>query len=1109
MYTYGLRTISPFSSHYKGYTFAYTYDGNGNIITEVDGNGNVVTYTYDGLDRIVGKVDGEGGSATKVYDPDGRLISAADAEGAVTTYTYDANSRVTAMTDALGFVTSFTYDEMDRVLTKTDPNGGVTTYTYTDRGEVETITDAEDYVTSYVYDGNGNCVQMTTPDGITTYTYDPLDRLISTVTPDGKSEILEYDGLGRVTASTDKGGHKTQYVYDSKGNVVETIDATGHSSFYSYDSLGNLLSTTLRRIDTQDNVDQLQVTMYEYDGRNLVTKEINAAGKVTQYQYDGNGNLLKKIDADGYQTMYTYNGLDLVTHINYNGGKQVDYQYNATGELVEMEDWTGTNTFELDLLNRITEATDHRGNVTEYTYDGNGNQTSIVYPDNSVVEYTYDLVNNLASVTEDNGNVTTYEYDGMGRQTKMYYPNGWVEHKTYDSIGQLIEARDVHPSEQSNKSPLFIYEYDDCGNMIYEYKRGNGNGQSTVEVFYTYDALHRITKARETYGSATRNYQYDSLGNLTYESNSNNEKWDYKINILNQIVEKGDTKKDTYYYTYDNRGNLVQTIYEKNKKQSLDGSYVYDETNRMVRGGNVDGEASFYVYNGLDVLVENTWSIVKNNYGYKGSNSVNQNTNNSLLGNEVFNVTAKNAVVIVKSFVIDYTSETHDVLMETETNNFSYRYVYGNERLSVWIPGVTNGGGNLVNGNNVIHLYYHQDFLGTVDYLTSAMTSKVASWTHYNEWGEITHNAVLKCGQREFDLVKNYTGHEYDAVLDMYYAKYRFYDANDRRFTAMDPVKGSIIDPMSLVQYLYVSDNPLKYTDPLGRVEVGVGDEAGQMLAATPKTPQVPATLPYGKNPNTDSASAAKEQQARTPVAAPMAHDIDMIGGGAGIAASLPLSGFDAMGATAAANVAEALTAANAMRDFLIGVLGTFSASYHLNSWISTPTVTARASGYHSRFECEDEEAEQEGALQEAGTGNPSPEPSPSPSPSPTPNPTLPTRLPEGIETYENQFGHHILAKKAFEGNPAYDPYSALTINEGTIKAFGTTHQVITGQQHSLYSAFARTGAPFSLAAMRQIELKALLNAGIPYEYAVEAINQAIEQLISWGITEPLQIPWG
>ena len=32
-----------------------------------------------------------------------------------------------------------------------------------------------------------------------------------------------------------------------------------------------------------------EITLYEYDGRNQVTKEINALGDSTVYVYDGNG----------------------------------------------------------------------------------------------------------------------------------------------------------------------------------------------------------------------------------------------------------------------------------------------------------------------------------------------------------------------------------------------------------------------------------------------------------------------------------------------------------------------------------------------------------------------------------------------------------------------------------------------------------------------------------------------------------------------------------------------------------------------------------------------------------------------------------------------------
>jgi len=118
------------------------------------------------------------------------------------------------------------------------------------------------------------------------------------------------------------------------------------------------------------------------------------------------------------------------------------------------------------------------------------------------------------------------------------------------------------------------------------------------------------------------------------------------------------------------------------------------------------------------------------------------------------------------------------------------------------------------------------DYLGTADYLTSPVSGKVESWTHYNEWGEIVHNAVLKCGQRELDLVKRYATHDYDAVLDLYYAKARMYDAANRQFMAVDPIldpseydlREYVREPMALVQYLYVLDRPLVYIDPKGQI---------------------------------------------------------------------------------------------------------------------------------------------------------------------------------------------------------------------------------------------------------------------------------------------------
>ncbi len=47
------------------------------------------------------------------------------------------------------------------------------------------------------------------------------------------------------------------------------------------------MSTDLHRVDTLNGVDSHEITLYEYDGRNLVTREVNALGDSTIYVYDG------------------------------------------------------------------------------------------------------------------------------------------------------------------------------------------------------------------------------------------------------------------------------------------------------------------------------------------------------------------------------------------------------------------------------------------------------------------------------------------------------------------------------------------------------------------------------------------------------------------------------------------------------------------------------------------------------------------------------------------------------------------------------------------------------------------------------------------------------
>lgn len=175
---------------------------------------------------------------------------------------------------------------------------------------------------------------------------------------------------------------------------------------------------------------------------------------------------------------------------------------------------------------------------------------------------------------------------------------------------------------------------------------------------------------------------------------------------------------------------------------------------------------------------------------------------------------------MVKDFVIDATSPVQAPLTEDEQGGLTYRYTYGLERVSVQIGNVTTSAGGLVTDGDTVKLYYHTDRLGTYRYLTDDVKGKVTSWTDYDEWGNITHNAVLKMGKRQLDLVKNYTGHEYDNVLAKYYAKARMYDPQDKRFTQQDPAEDG------LNWYAYCNNNPITKVDYDGLWTLALGASA-------------------------------------------------------------------------------------------------------------------------------------------------------------------------------------------------------------------------------------------------------------------------------------------
>ena len=111
--------------------------------------------------------------------------------------------------------------------------------------------------------------------------------------------------------------------------------------------------------------------------------------------------------------------------------------------------------------------------------------------------------------------------------------------------------------------------------------------------------------------------------------------------------------------------------------------------------------------------------------------------------------------------------------------------------------------------------YYHLDALGSVRVVTD-QAGQVVSRHDFLPFGE-EYPGVQPAAKEK----KLFTGHEHDAETGLDYFGARYYEAQVGRFTTIDPVytwKDNLTDPQRWNRYCYVRNNPLRFTDPDGRV---------------------------------------------------------------------------------------------------------------------------------------------------------------------------------------------------------------------------------------------------------------------------------------------------
>jgi len=335
-----------------GQATEYSYFKNGLLKTVKDAKQQVSTYTYDAANRLTEITYADNTKDTFGYDAVGNLISYANPDVSGTLAYDKLNRKLSETVDYGSFQKSFsyTYDDRGNKATYTNPEALTHTYTYRKNDQLETI-NVDGKTFSFEYEKN-RLKKLSFPNGVTTeYGYNANNWLANITTTGPLGPILtrdyshdnvgniktkdsehgiynyEYDKTYQLTSADNPTIADEAYTYDKVGNRLSALETAGG---WSYNDNNELLSDTRASFEYDANgntvkkIESGQVTSYEYNARNRLSKVYLPDGRIATYTYDPFGRRIKKQVANT-TTFFTYADEGLVAEYRDNGSEQKSY----------------------------------------------------------------------------------------------------------------------------------------------------------------------------------------------------------------------------------------------------------------------------------------------------------------------------------------------------------------------------------------------------------------------------------------------------------------------------------------------------------------------------------------------------------------------------------------------------------------------------------------------------------------------------------------------------------------------------------------------------------------------------------------------------------------
>ena len=337
-------------------TATYTYDANGNKVSETLANGVVSTYSYNGCNKVTKLVTKSGNSDISSYEYSYYL------DGSDACKVRNENGTIET--------TSYDYDGLKRLTRESISNGKTAdtySYEYDDYGNRSKMVanGSEEYETVYDYTVNGKYTAL-------------LQKEIKTVEETSNATIS--DGLAIsptdliTSTAADAKTEETAYSYDANGNQI-TKTAEGKTETNTYDGLNQLIGFT----------DGETTASYKYNADGLRTSK-TVDGKTINHIWDGSKQIIVDMDdSDWYSAEVYVRGTNLLAKFSKQSGNvKTDYQYytqNAHGDVVNLTDSTGaiTKSYKYDAFGVEQNVDDADDNAFRYCGEYYDSESGTIY----------------------------------------------------------------------------------------------------------------------------------------------------------------------------------------------------------------------------------------------------------------------------------------------------------------------------------------------------------------------------------------------------------------------------------------------------------------------------------------------------------------------------------------------------------------------------------------------------------------------------------------------------------------------------------------------------------------------------------------------------------